>query len=354
MSAGTEALVERLFSSLLGGMELMSVELGRRLGLYHLLRETGAMTAGELAAAGGIAPRYAREWLEQQAVAGFVDVDDPDTDADTRRYRLPAEHAPVFCDEEHAAHLMGAAPSLRAVVVSVPEVARAYRTGDGVAFAHYGDDLREGLAGLNRPVFTGEMASWLDALPDVVGRGPARVLDVGCGTGWSTIALARALPDATVVGVDLDEASVREAARNAKATGLDDRVRFTHADAAGAAAGEPGYDLACVFEALHDMGDPVGALTRIREALTPGGVVLIADERVAESFVAPGDDIERFMYAWSVLHCLPATTAESPAVANGTVLRPSTLRAWARAAGYRSAQTLPIDNQFWRFYRLDP
>lgn len=349
----TEALVERLYTSLIGGMELMTIELGRRLGLYDALQRVGPTTAQGLADAAGIAERYAREWLEQQAVAGIIDSNE-DISAATRRYELPSDHAPVLLEEEHSAYFMGAAPSLRAVAVPVPQVAEAYRTGDGVAFGDFGDDLREGIGAFNRPVFTHDLAGWIAELPDVQARleaGAARVLDVGCGTGWSTIALARALPTAGVLGVDLDEASVREAKRNADEAGLSDRVTFVLGD--GSEIVGSGYELACVFEALHDMGDPVGALRSIRSALRPGGVLLLADERVADTFTAPGDETERFMYGWSVLHCLPATMAESPVVANGTVLRESTVRRWADEAGYRAIEVLPIDNDFWRFYRLD-
>lgn len=353
-SGRAEALVERLYNSLIGGMELMTIELGRRLGLYDALRRVGPATAGDLAAAAGVAERYAHEWLEQQAVAGILDVT-AHGDATSRRYVLPPDHAAVLLEEENPAYFMAAAPSLRAVTVPLPEVAQAYRTGGGVAFSDYGDDLREGIGALNRPVFTHEVAGWIAQLPDVQGRleaGPARVLDVGCGTGWSTIALARAFPAASVMGVDLDEASVRESKRHADEAGVSDRVTFVVGD--GSEIVGDGYQLACVFEALHDMGDPVGALRRIRQVLDPDGVLLVADERVADIFTAPGDEMERFMYGWSVLHCLPATMAESPVVANGTVLRASTVLRWAGEAGYRSAEIAPIDNDFWRFYRLDP
>lgn len=350
----TDALVDRLFTSLVGGMELLAVDLGRRLGLYQALHRSGPISAPELAEAAGIAERYAREWLEQQAVAGVLDVEQDSADPSARRFVLPPEHVHVLLDEEHPAYFLAAAPSLRAVAVPIPEVAAAYRTGGGVGFADYGDDLREGIGAINRPVFTNELAGWIGHLPDVearLGEGGARVLDVGCGTGWSTIALARAFPGAEVVGVDLDEASVKGAQRNAEAAGVSERVAFVLADSTEIRGS--GYDLVCVLEALHDMGDPVGALRTLRESLAPDGVVLVADERVADRFTAPGDATERFMYGWSVLHCLPATMAESPVIANGTVLREPTLREWADQAGYRSIQVLDIDNDFWRFYRLD-
>ncbi|HLZ38189.1 MAG TPA: class I SAM-dependent methyltransferase [Mycobacteriales bacterium] len=354
-----DALAERLFASLLGGMELLSVDVGRRLGLYAALRERDGVTAAELAVRAGVAQRYAREWLEQQAVAGIVDVDDPDLPAAQRRYRLPEGHAAVLVDADSPAYLQGAPPSLIGLARTLGAVVDAYRTGDGVRYADFGADIRHGIGAFNRPMFVNELPTWLRALPDVhdrLTRG-GRVLDVGCGTAWSSIALAQHFPRVTVHAIDLDEASIEEARVNAREAGVADRITFEVLDAAEFEAGrfEPAerFELACVFEALHDMGSPVEALARIRAALAPHGAVLVGAERVADAFVAPGDEIERFMYAWSVLHCLPATGAESPDVANGTVLRQQTVHTWAREAGFGRIATLPLDNDFWRFYRFD-
>ncbi len=176
------------------------------------------------------------------------------------------------------------------------------------------------------------------------------MLDQGCGLGHSSVALALAYPAITVRGVDLDEASVQEARHTAAEAGVADRVSFAVADAAAPAG--PGVDLVTIFEALHDMADPVGVLTAARAALAEGGSVLVGDERVADVFTAPAGEIERLQYAFSVLHCLPATRAEGSAAANGTVLRAPTVLGWARAAGFTRPEVLDIANDFWRFYRL--
>jgi ubiquinone/menaquinone biosynthesis C-methylase UbiE len=177
------------------------------------------------------------------------------------------------------------------------------------------------------------------------------VLDLGCGLGASSIALARAYPRVQVLGVDLDQASVTEARAEAAKAGVADRATFVVGDAARVASEAP-FDLVTVFEALHDIADPVGTLRAARAVLADGGSVLVADERVADAFTAPGDPVERFMYGWSVLHCLPATLAEHPAEAAGTVLRAPTVARWAAAAGFAEFEILPIDNPFWRFYRM--
>jgi SAM-dependent methyltransferase len=183
------------------------------------------------------------------------------------------------------------------------------------------------------------------------------VADFACGAGWSAIAIALAYPDAEVDGFDLDAPSIALARENAAARGVDGRVRFHLADAATAAPGADataGYDLALICEALHDLSDPVGALRTMRRLVAPGGAVLVVDERVAETFTAPGDDLERLMYGFSVLCCLPNGLADQPSAATGTVMRPDTLRRYAAAAGFGGVEILPIEHDMFRLYRLHP
>jgi 2-polyprenyl-3-methyl-5-hydroxy-6-metoxy-1,4-benzoquinol methylase len=349
-----EQLSDRLFQATIHTMELFGVYLGKRLGLYATLQARGPLTPAGLAAAAGIAERYAREWLEQQAVAGFLAVDDAARPAAERRYRVPAEHVGVLVDPDHAAHVAPFAEMAAGVGGALEHVVEAYRTGRGVPYEAYGAAFVSGQGGINRPAFTQDLTgAWLPAVPDLHGRlaadPPARVADVGCGVGWSTLALARAYPRASVVGYDLDAASIDEARRRAAAEGLG--VRFEQ-KGAEAVAGEGPFDLVLVLEALHDMARPTRALAALRAALAPEGSVLVADERVAERFVAPGDVIERMMYGWSVVHCLPVSMAEQPSEAIGTAIRPDTVRRCARDAGFARCEVLPIDNPLFRFYRL--
>lgn len=353
--ADSEALMERLFTDTLDAFELFSVYLGDRLDLYRALDELGAGTARDLAAKAGIAERYAREWLEQQAVAGFVEVENAEATDTERRYHLPPEHRATLVDLDSPTYFAAGAPAAVGLAQVLDDVVEAYRTGGGVPYADYGRNVRDGIGLMNRPMFVNELTSdWLTAVPEVDRRlrgGGATVADLACGTGWSTIALARAYPDITVDGYDLDEASVEVAREHARQAGVADRVAFHVADATRLDAG-PGYDAVLLFEGLHDMADPVAALAGMRRLAGDDGVVIVADERVADRFSAPGDEVERFMYGWSVLHCLPATMAEQPRIAHGTVLRHATLDAWAHEAGFDGAEVLPIDNDFWRFYRL--
>jgi SAM-dependent methyltransferase len=353
-----DALAERLFTSALGALELHAVYLGAELGLYRALEAHGPATAPELAARAGIAPRYAREWLEQQAVAGLLDVDDACAAADERRYALGADHARVLIDPEDPAHAAPFAHMLAGIGGVLGRVVEAYRTGGGVAYADYGAAFRHGQGHINRPAFTHDLpAEWLAALPDLVARlegaGHPRVADLGCGQGWSALAVARAFLNAHVDGIDADPASIEDARRAAAEAGLDGRVRFVCGDAARLATFGP-YDLVLILEALHDMADPAAALAAARAALAPDGALLVVDEKVADAFVAPGDPVERMMYGWSVTHCLPTQLAEQPSAALGTVMRAGTVEQLAAAAGFSRVQVLPVDTDFFRLYRLDP
>jgi SAM-dependent methyltransferase len=347
-----DALVERLFGATLGALELFSVYLGVELGLYRAFERDGALTPEELAERAGIHPRYAREWLEQQAVAGLLEV----VNADSRRCALAADHARVLCRQDDPAHIAPFAHMLAGIGGVLPRVAEAYRTGGGVPYEAYGGEFRHGQGHINRPAFTNELPTeWLEAMPDVADRlraePPARVADVGCGQGWSTIAVARAFPHASVVGVDADPGSIADARRHAAEAGVD-RVRFTEGDAAGLDGGP--YDLVLILETLHDLPQPVEALRAARAATVPGGTVLVVDERVADGFTAPGDEVERMMYGWSVTHCLPTQMVDHPSAALGTVLRADTVRECAFEAGYAEVEVLPVENDFFRLYRLHP
>ena len=168
-------------------LEIASVHVGGRLGFYRALAEGGAATPTDLAARTGTAERYVREWLEQQAVAGFVDVDDPAADADARRYTLPDAHHAVFVDEESLSHLTGLAQLVVGVLRPIDELVEAYRSGAGVPYPAYGADTVEGIAATNRPQFHNLLADWFAAVPEIDARlradPPAHVADLGCGTG---------------------------------------------------------------------------------------------------------------------------------------------------------------------------
>lgn len=212
-----------------------------------------------------------------------------------------------------------------------------------------------GQAAVNRPTFTHDLVhEWLPAATTVHERlrNGARVADVGCGIGWSTVAIASAYPTCRLVGIDADAASIQDA-EAALPRDLRDRVRYVEGDVRRVDdLGE--FDVVVILEALHVFGDPLAALAGVRAALAEGGIVLIADERVAERFTAPGDEIERLVYGWSVVHCLPAAVDDGGHGAMGTVLRPDSVADIARRAGFARCEVLPIATEPFRIYTLIP
>jgi SAM-dependent methyltransferase len=352
-----DALAGRLFEATLGAFDLLTIDLGLTLGLYEALRDQGPATPVELAQRAGIDGRYAREWLEQQAVTAILDVDDVAADAKTRRYSLPAGHAEALLDPDSPAASQSMIRFVLSGSMMVPALAEAYRTGAGVAAETYPDHvLAQELA--NRPIFRQTLTTdWLPSIPDVDARlrkDGARIADIASGAGWAAIAMARAYPGATVDGLDIDAESIQRARRNADAEGMgDDRVRFHLVDA-GRPDLEGKYDLVTIFEAVHDLSRPVEVLEAARRLLAPGGVALVVDENVAEAFTAPGDEVERIMYCYSALMCLPQSRADLPSVATGAVMRPATLERYATEAGFTHFSVLPIQHDFFRLYRLEP
>jgi 2-polyprenyl-3-methyl-5-hydroxy-6-metoxy-1,4-benzoquinol methylase len=236
------------------------------------------------------------------------------------------------------------------------EVEASFRTGAGFAFATGGDETRISEGEGNRPAYLHQLGQqWLPAIPEVHARlqaaPPARIADVGCGLGWSSIGMALAYHAVHVDGVDLDEPSIEMARRNAESAGVADRVAFIAANAA-----DPGlegrYDLITVLEAFHDMSHPIQILAMLRDVLADGGSILIADMKVDEQFRAPGSDFERYVYGWSVFGCLHGSL-EGGGVGTGTAMRPATLRGYAADAGL-TVEIVPIEHDSWRFYRLVP
>lgn len=351
-----DALAGRLFAAAIETLDLYTVYLGDRLGLYRALDQLGGATSSQLAGATGTHERYAREWLEQQAASGLLEVEEVRAGPLARRYRLPTGHREVLLDPDSLSYLVPLARLTVAVGRPLPALLEAFRTGAGVPYADYGDDAREGIAGMNRPFFLNLLGTdWLPRIPDLHARlqsdPPARVLDVGCGTGWSTIALARAYPKARVVGLDLDEASIEQARSNLAAAGLGDRASFLVRSAAEPSLDGP-FDLITAFETIHDMVQPAAVLAALRQRLAEGGSVVIADERVGDRLAPPADEVERLNYGFSVLACLPNVMGEPGSAATGTVMRADTLRRYASEAGFGGFEILPIEHDFWRFYRL--
>jgi 2-polyprenyl-3-methyl-5-hydroxy-6-metoxy-1,4-benzoquinol methylase len=353
-----DALVERLLQSTSGAFDIFTIHIGDRLGLYEVLADDGPLTSVELSNRTGTNERYMREWLEQQTVVGILAVEDAEMPARERRFYLPVGHEEVLVNRDSLDYLAPLTQLVAGAVSPLSTVLEAYRSGRGVPFAAYGDDLREGQARMNRAMFLRQLGEeWLPSIDDVHARlesdPPARVADVGCGYGWSSIGIAKSYPRVLVDGIDVDEPSIERARLNiAEASpSVRSRVRFQGRDAGDPALAER-YDLVTAFECVHDMSDPVAVLRSMRRMVKEDGAVIIVDERVGDSFTPNGNEVEWLMYGFSVLHCLPVGMVDQPSAATGTVMRTGTLERYAREAGYSGVEVLPIDHFFFRFYRL--
>lgn len=346
-----EAFVDRMAGSTLGAFDVAAVYLGVKLGLYQALADDGPMTAAELAKRTGTNERLIREWLEQQ---GATELLDAERLAGDWRFTLPPEHAAPLLDPDALDGVAGGVRGLVAELALLPRLVDTYRTGVGIPYDDYGPDEWEGREMSSKAQYLDAVPDWVAALPadlrDRLGTDGARVLDLGCGPGWSSIALGRSLPAARVDGVDLNVESVEIARRLAEIEGVADRVRFDVRDAAELAGA--GYDLVTMFLMLHDLARPVEVLRTARQAIGDSGAVLVADLAASEEYAGPADPRDRTFYGYSLIHCLPATMAEPDSAAIGTVIRPSTVRSLAADAGFGDVAILPVDHDVFRLYLL--
>ncbi|NLP84474.1 methyltransferase domain-containing protein [Microbacterium sp. CFH 90308] len=349
----TAAFADRMMAATLGWMDVMAIHLGSQLGWYAALEERSGSTAEELATRTRTDPRYAREWLEQQAAGGILVVEDERADAASRRFSLAPGVGEVLLDRTSLSYLEPLARMAAAAAEQLPALLHAYREGGGVSWEQLGIHAREAQADMNRP--------WFEQLPRVFGgverihtvlrRPGARIADIGAGAGWSAISLAQSYPQLQVVGFDIDEASVEAARVNAAEAGVSDRVVFLLADAALLAEHGP-FDGVFAFECLHDMPHPVEVLAAAKAAVAEGGVVVVMDEAAADRFAPDASDLERLLYGFSLFVCLPDGMSHRPSAATGTVMRPDTLREYARAAGWTDIDILVPEFGLWRFYEI--
>ena len=340
----------KIIETVLGGLEVLSMALGDRLGLYRSLAAEPA-TPGELAGRLRLNERWTREWLEQHTVAGYLEVADG-------IFSLAPGVAETLAQPEALTTL---APLTRIVVAAgleLDEIEAAARTGLGHPWGSYGPEMRDGQAMINKPALLTELAgSWLPAaLPDICARLAAgdelRAADIGCGGAWSSIGLAQAFPSLRVDGYDVDPATITLAHHNVDRAGLEHQITLLDTDLSSARA-PASYDFAIAMECVHDMPDPVGVLAGVRESLRPGAPMLVIDEKVADEFTAPGDLAERLMYGYSTLICLVDSMSTPGSVATGTVMRPRTMARYADAAGFANMRVADVEHDVFRFYVLE-
>lgn len=333
-----DAFLGKMVGDMGAGLTAALVVVGDRLGLYKALADCEACTPFELASRTGTRERYVREWLAAQAAAGYVDYDEA-----TSRFSLNPEQAMVFADEGGPAFLAGGFEIMEAMFRDEPKITEAFRTGDGVGWHEHDNCLFRGTERFFRPGYNAHLVSeWIPALDGVESKlkSGATIADVGCGHGASTILMAKAYPNSRFFGFDYHPASIDRARTAAKEAGVADRMEFTVARAKGF---EGSYDLICIFDALHDMGDPVGAARHIRSRLAEDWTWLLvepfANDRLSDNL----NPIGRMFFAASTMICTPASLSQEVGLGLGAQAGEAKLRDVCEAAGFtrirRAAET---------------
>jgi len=289
------------------------VVIGDKLGLYKAMADSEPITPSELAERTGCRERYIREWLCQQAASGYVEYD-----SQQGTFTLPPEQAMALADEDSPAFIPGAFQLAAAVVKDEPQIAERFRSGEGFGWHEHHHDLFAGTERFFRPGYLANLVSaWLPALEGVVEKleTGGRVADIGCGHGASTILMAEAFPASEFVGSDYHEGSVQAARAAAERRGVADRVSFEAASAKEFRGGP--FDLVCVFDALHDMGDPVGAARHVRDVLADDGTWMVVEPAAGDSIEENLNPVGRIFYGGSTMLCTPASLSQEVGLALG-------------------------------------
>ncbi|WP_439658856.1 class I SAM-dependent methyltransferase [Lentzea sp. HUAS TT2] len=306
------------------------VVMGDKLGYYRAMASGDPISPAELADRTGTAEPYAREWLNAQAAGGYVTYD-----AGTSAYALPIEHAVALTVEDSPAFLPGMFQIALGTVHDAGRVLDAARSGSGVGWHEHNTDVHVGCERFFRPNYAANLIEgWLPALDGVTAKlqAGARVADVGCGHGASTILMAQAFPGSTFVGSDYHPESIRTARERAAAAGVGDRVTFEVASAKDFSG--TGYDLVTMFDCLHDMGDPVGAAKHVREAVAADGTWMIVEPMAGDHVEDNLNPVGRTYYGFSTLLCTPASLSQDVGLALGTQAGPARIRDVAVAGGF--------------------
>jgi len=318
------------------------VHIGDRLGLYKAMAGAGPITSATLAEKTGTAERYVREWLANQAAGGYVRYDPKDC-----TFELSVEHAMVVAHEESPVFLAGAFETIASCYADHEMFVDSFRTGAGIGWDAHDERLFSGVVRLFRPGYAAHLVDeWLPALDDVVYklRAGAKVADIGCGHGASTIIMAQAFERSTFTGFDIHQPSILAARTAATGAGVTNRATFEVA-AAKDIPGE-GYDLICLFDALHDMGDPLGAARHIRQALAPNGTLLLVEPNAGDALEENLNPVGRTYYGLSTVVCTPGSLAQEVGLGLGAQAGEPQLAALLREAGFsrvRRATETPLN-----------
>jgi SAM-dependent methyltransferase len=333
------AFMGRAVQDMGAAMHASLVVIGDKLGLYKAMAGAGPMTSAQVAAKAGTDERYTREWLNANAASGYVAYD-----AATKTYTLPPEQAFALAQDDSPAFLPGAFQVIEAVMRDEPRITEAFRTGKGVGWHEHDPELFQGTERFFRPNYNANLvSSWLPALTEMIPKleKGARVADVGCGHGASTILMAKSYPNSTFFGFDYHPASIDWARRVAKDAGVGDRVTFSVASAKD----YPGkdYDLVTFFDCLHDMGDPVGASAHVLSTMTPSGSWMIVEPFANDNVEDNLNPVGRVYYCASTMLCTPASRSQEVALCLGAQAGEKRMRDVVLSGGFsqfrRAAET---------------
>jgi SAM-dependent methyltransferase len=315
------------------------IRTGDRLGLYKALADKGPMSSNELAAATGTSERYIREWLSAQAASGYVEYDTA-----TAKFSMLPEQAMVFADQDSPVFMGAIGDLMAAMMLDEPKISDAFKSGKGVGWNDRAECLFCGTARFFRTTYKHHLVQeWLPALEGVAARldRGAKVADVGCGHGISTLLMAKAYPKSQFFGFDAHPGSIDAAKAAAEKEGSASRASFAVATAKTFPAN--GYDLVCFFDCLHDMGDPVGALAHVKETLAPDGTCMLVEPFARDKLEDNLNPVGRLFYAASTMVCTPASLAQEVGLALGAQAGEARLADVARKAGFshirRAAET---------------
>jgi 2-polyprenyl-3-methyl-5-hydroxy-6-metoxy-1,4-benzoquinol methylase len=340
--AKLEAFVGQAVVDMGAAISGLLLHIGDRLGLYKAMAGAGPITSATLAQRTGTAERYVREWLANQAAGGYVDYDP------TRgTFELPAEQALVVAHEDSPVFLAGAFETIASCYADHDMFVDAFRTGAGVHWQAHDERLFSGVVRLFRPSYAAHLVDdWLPTLDGVVDRlrAGAKVADLGCGHGASTIIMAQAFEHSTFAGFDIHEPSIRSARAAASAAGVNPRATFDVAPAEDLPG--HGYDLVCLFDALHDMGDPVGVARHIRQALAPDGTLLLVEPNAGDALEQNLNPVGRAYYGLSTVICTPGSLAQEVGLGLGAQAGERQLATLLREAGFshvRRATETPLN-----------
>lgn len=325
------ALLGKFVGDLGATMHAGLIVIGERLGLYKAMAMPGErITPTELANRTGTNERYVREWLNANAASGYVEYD-----AGNDSYYMTDEQSYVMTNEENAAYLPGAFILATSALRAVPDLVERFKTGEGFGWHEHHHDLFRGTELFFRPGYIANLVSaWIPALDGVEGKlkSGAKVADVGCGLGASTIIMAKAFPESEFVGFDYHDKSIDTARQKAEAAGVADRVKFEVAASKEFPGGD--YDLVTFFDCLHDMGDPVGAASHVRKSLKDDGTWMIVEPFANDKPEDNHNPVGRVYYSASTMICTPASRSQEVGLGLGAQAGEARLKAVANEGGF--------------------